>query len=99
MKSKEETRSNQENGILCQNVNTQILFIKFYSSYYSFSLVCICSVEFKLLNIIVCTKLCVQLRARFCNLAQLLSKAFNNNYVHFNERYSSKSLKDTENYH
>ena len=72
-KQKEETRSNQENGILCQNVNTRILFIKFYSSY-SFSLVCICSVEFKLLSIIVCTKLCVQLRARFCTLAQLLSK-------------------------
>ena len=36
---------------------------------------CICSVEFKLLSIIVCTKLCVQLRARFCTLAQrLLSK-------------------------
>ena len=73
-KPKEETKSNQENGILCQNVNTRILFIKFYSSSYCFSLVCICSVEFKLLSVIVCTKLCVQLRARFCTLAQLLSK-------------------------
>ena len=35
---------------------------------------CICSVEFELLSIIVCTKLCVQLRARFCTLAHLLSK-------------------------
>ena len=60
--------------MLCQNVNTQILFIQFYSYYSSFPLVCICSVEFKLLSIIVCTKLCVQLRARFCTLTQLLSK-------------------------
>ena len=74
MKQKEETRSNQENGILCQNVNTRILFITFYSYYYSFPLVCIFSVEFKLLIIIVCSKLCLQLRARFCTLAQLLSK-------------------------
>ena len=135
---------------------------------------CICSVEFKLLSIIVCTKLCVQLRARFCTLEQLLSKImylkFKNKlylvifvqtgltslnctwtvcrtlspllisnyplnesfgflqihiqdfasallenfnckvgvikslltlsqaFVHFNKRYSSKSLKDTENY-
>ena len=73
-KPEKKTRSNQESATLCQNVNTQILYIKFCSSYYSFSLVCICSVEFKLLSIIVCTKLCVQLRARFCTLAQLLSK-------------------------
>ena len=49
-------------------------FYKFSSYYYSFSLVCICSVESKLLSIIVCTKLCVKLRARFCTLTQLLSK-------------------------
>ena len=30
--------------------------------------------EFKLLSIIVCTKRCGQLRARFCTLAQFLSK-------------------------
>ena len=37
-------------------------------------LLCV-SVEWslKLLSIIVCTKLCVQLRARFCTLTQLLS--------------------------
>ena len=73
-KPKEETRSNQENGILCQDVNTRILLIQFSSYCCSFSLVCICSVEFKLLSIIVCTKLIVQLRAGFCTLGQLLSK-------------------------
>ena len=57
-----------------QNVNTRILFIKFSSCYYSFSLVWICSVEFKLLSTIVCTKRCGQLRARFCSLARFLSK-------------------------
>ena len=31
-------------------------------------------------------------------LLSTLSQTFNN-YVHFNERYSSKSLKDTENYY
>ena len=72
-KKQPETRNDQENGILCQNVNTRILFITFYSYYYSFPLVCICSVEFKLLSIIVCSKLCVQLRARFCTITQLLS--------------------------
>ena len=43
---KKQEVCNQENVILCQNVNIR-------------------SVEFKLLSIIVCTKLCVQLRARF----------------------------------
>ena len=44
--------------VYCVKMST--LFIKFYYSYYSFSLVCICSVEFKLLSVIVCTIHCVQ---------------------------------------
>ena len=67
----------------CQYSNPfyKILFflLFFFSS-------CICSVELKLLSIIVCTKLCVQLRARFCTLAQLLSKIMSLKFNRFKNK-------------
>ena len=58
-KPKEEIKSNLDNGKLCLDINIRILLL--------FHL-CICEMEFKLLSIIVCTKVCVQLRAFFCTL-------------------------------